>query len=113
MSKIILTTPDELRQIIADTMRDVIRPENEPDSNPQQEYSDNNAALPEYLNIEQAAKYLRLSKQTVYGFTSSRKIPFIKRTKHLLFRKSELDNWLQEGKKDSVAQIRAKLRNKA
>lgn len=113
MEKIILTTPDELRQIIAETVRDVIRPENEQDSNPQQELPDNNAALPEYLNVEQAAKYLRLSKQTVYGFTSSRKIPFIKRAKRLLFRKSELDTWLQEGKKDSVTQIRAKLRDKA
>ncbi len=110
MEKIILTTPDELRVLISETIRDVIRPENAHHPNVQRGLNNSTTVLSEYLNVEQAAKYLNLAKQTLYGFTSNRKIPFIKKAKRLLFLKSDLDAWLQEGKKNSVVQIRAKLR---
>jgi excisionase family DNA binding protein len=43
------------------------------------------------LSINEAAKYLNLAKQTLYGFTSTRTIPFIKKGKKLYFKKSDLN----------------------
>jgi excisionase family DNA binding protein len=34
---------------------------------------------PRYLNIDQAATYLSMSKHTLYGLVSQRRIPFIKK----------------------------------
>lgn len=55
--------------------------------------------IPELLGIEEAAKYLNLAKQTLYGFTSKGVIPYLKKGKKLYFKKSELDKWINEGKK--------------
>ena len=61
------------------------------------------------LSINEAAKYLNLAKQTLYGFTSNRTIPFIKKGKKLYFKKSDLNIWLEEGKKSSIQQIKSKF----
>jgi len=58
-----------------------------------------------YFTVSEAAEYLNLAKQTIYGFTSSRTIPFIKRAKKLLFLREDLDRWLAEGKKMSRSQL--------
>jgi excisionase family DNA binding protein len=60
------------------------------------------------LSINEAAKYLNLAKQTLYGFTSNRTIPFIKKGKKLYFKKSDLNIWLEEGKKSSIQQMLTK-----
>lgn len=64
-----------------------------------------------FLTVTDAAKYLNLAKQTLYGFTSQRQIPFIKRAKRLLFRKSDLEKWLLEGKHKSTNEIENDLSN--
>ncbi len=52
-----------------------------------------------YLNLETACKYLNISKPTMYGYTSRKEIPFIKRMKKLIFKKEDLDQWLESGRK--------------
>ncbi len=65
-----------------------LRNEQEPNSQPEQ-----------LLSIEQAAKFLNLSKQTVYGLVSNRQIPHSKKGKRLYFSKQELTEWVHEGRK--------------
>src|ERR1700752_1692369 len=53
------------------------------------------------LTVEGAAKYLHYSVKTIYGKVHTRSIPFIKNigSNKLFFSRSELQNWLQNGKK--------------
>ena len=50
------------------------------------------------LDLAEAAKYLKLSKPTMYGMTSKRILPHYKQGRHLYFRKEELDQWINNGK---------------
>jgi excisionase family DNA binding protein len=102
MNKIILTTPEELRTLIAETVRATMQTSNS-------DQAGKNSMLlnePLYMNVAKAAEYLGLAKQTIYGYTSMRIIPFIKRGKRLWFLKAKLDAWLLEGDKQSIAQLR-------
>ena len=54
---------------------------------------------PDMLSIEQASEYLNLATQTIYGYTSRRAIPFYKPFKKVYFLKSELEDWVKQGKK--------------
>jgi excisionase family DNA binding protein len=47
------------------------------------------------------------SKPTVYGWVNSGIIPVHKGGKKLRFLKSEIDNWLKQGRKKTVAEIEA------
>lgn len=51
-----------------------------------------------YMNIAEVAAYTRLAKQTIYQKTSTRSIPHYKRGSRLIFRRSEIDQWLLDGK---------------
>jgi excisionase family DNA binding protein len=91
MDKVIITTPTELINIIESAFDRVmtksasaVKVKNE---------------IPELLSIEDASKYLNLAKQTLYGFTSKGIIPYLKKGKKLYFKKTELDIWINEGKK--------------
>lgn len=57
------------------------------------------------LSIPEAAIFLNLAQQTLYGYTSNRTIPFIKKGKKLYFRKSDLENWLTDGRKATVKEL--------
>jgi excisionase family DNA binding protein len=57
------------------------------------------------FNVKETASFLNLAVQTVYGFTSNRNIPFIKKGKKLYFKKSDLLNWINEGKKESIQEL--------
>lgn len=59
------------------------------------------------LSIEQVCQYLKLAKQTIYGFTSKNEIPFFKKGKKLYFKKTELEQWLLEGRQKTHREIRA------
>ena len=91
MEKLIVTSSIELSALIEDSLKKVLS-----DKIVQK---DEGSGLPELLSISQAAEYLNLAKQTLYGFTSKGEIPYLKRGKKLYFKKSELANWLSEGKK--------------
>ncbi len=59
----------------------------------------------EVLNAEQAAEFLHIAKQTLYSMTSRRKIPFYKNGKKILFRRGELEAWLNAGKHEQQKNI--------
>ncbi len=42
------------------------------------------------------------AKQTIYGWVNNRKIPYEKHGKTLYFRKSEIDQWLRNGRKYEI-----------
>lgn len=48
----------------------------------------------ELMTIEEAAKFLNLAKQTIYGMVSKDAIPYTKKSKRLYFSKVELLEWL-------------------
>jgi len=46
-----------------------------------------------FLNINEAAEFLRIAPKTLYGLVSQRRIPFRKAGRRLLFLQSELLEW--------------------
>lgn len=60
-----------------------------------------------FLNIQEASKFLNLAKPTLYTKVSKREIPFMKRGKRLYFSKSELMDYIKEGRKQSISEINA------
>lgn len=57
---------------------------------------------PDWLTVEEAAKYLNLTKNTIYGKVSTGKLPYYKAGKKLHFRKSELHKIVELGKVEAV-----------
>lgn len=96
MKQIFFTTESELELLIENSLRKILNERQLAPSNEQ-----------EIFGIEQASIFLNLAKQTLYGFTSKKLIPFIKRGKKLYFQKSDLQNWLQDGKQLTKGEIEA------
>jgi len=67
----------------------------------------------EILNIEQAAELLHLTRSTVYSYTHLRKLPFIKKSGKLLFRRSVLMEWMDQGNHLTADDIQKFTRNSA
>jgi excisionase family DNA binding protein len=100
MGNIIVTSVDELKDLIQNVIRKSF--EEYGNKQPNQEQDRN-------LSISEASEFLNLAKQTLYGFTSKNEIPFIKKGKKLYFKKSDLQKWLLEGKQKSKSEIRREL----
>ena len=51
-----------------------------------------------WLNVAELCEYLpsHPKEQTVYSWTCSRKIPYHKKGRSIMFNKREIDEWLQE-----------------
>lgn len=90
MTQVIVTTPEQLESLIQNSVRKVFTSQTQQVQNP---------LLDRLLSINEAAAFLSLSRQTLYGFTSKELIPFIKKGKKLYFQQSELEKWLHEGKR--------------
>ena len=101
--KIIVATKQELVSLIEDTVRRVLSEIKSP--SPQLERGNS----PLLLSLQEAAGFLKLAPQTIYGFTSKRVIPFLKRGKKLYFKRVELEQWLEEGKKKSISQLNKEI----
>lgn len=59
----------------------------------------------ELLSIDEAADFLGISKQTIYQHVHHRKIPHSKRGRRLFFRRSELNEWIDKGRKKTIPEI--------
>lgn len=57
------------------------------------------------LTIQQAGELIKLSVPTLYGYVSRNQIPFSKKGKRLYFSKQQLFDWIQEGRKKTIAEI--------
>jgi len=96
MNSIILTTPTELESIVAKAVQLAlghIKPTPKSD----------------FLSIEEAAEFLNLAKNTLYGMVSKKKIPFYKRGKKLYFKTFELQEWIGSQKVCSVEELEKEL----
>lgn len=49
-----------------------------------------------FLSMDQAAEYLKISKSKIYKHTMDNTIPFKKNGRRLLFKKSELADWINK-----------------
>lgn len=102
MTNIIVTTKDELEGIIESSVYKAFST-HVPQENSNQD---------DFLTISQAAEYLNLAKQTLYGFTSTNQIPFIKKGKKFHFRKADLQAWVLEGKQKTIVEIQKELNDR-
>ena len=59
------------------------------------------------LSIQQAAAFLSLSVPTLYSKVSKGELPVMKRGKRLYFSRTELMEYIKEGRKKSNAEIEA------
>jgi excisionase family DNA binding protein len=102
MAEIIVTTKSDLEIIVQNSVIKALKDHSLEGKEPKEKF----------LSVEQAAIYLQLAEQTLYGFTSKRKIPFIKKGKKLYFKESELKKWLETGNKKSKSEIEKELADK-
>lgn len=60
---------------------------------------------PVIYDSTEAAKYLRISKQTLYGYVFYNSIVNYKNGKRLYFRKADLDAWIEKGRRKTQEEI--------
>ena len=65
----------------------------------------------EVMNIRQASQYLGVSADTMYKYVNERKIPAFKLGNRWRFKKSKIDQWMEE--KSMEAEPRDKKKIKA
>ena len=60
-----------------------------------------------WFNLDELINYLpdRPARQTIYGKVSSNEIPHYKDAKKLRFLKSEIDQWLKQGRKKTSLEL--------
>lgn len=72
------------------------------------EYTPSPPTIPtteEWLTVDQLASYIHFKKPTIYGYVSDKRIPHCKMGKILLFRKSEIDQWLMTARQSTKTEI--------
>ena len=62
------------------------------------------------LTIQEAAEFLRLTVPTMYSKVSKGELPVMKRGKRLYFSRTELMEYIKEGRKKSNAEIEAEAK---
>ena len=67
-------------------------------------------AASEFMNLQEAAIFIKKAPQTIYGYTCKGTIPFIYQG-GLYFQKAELEKWLLQGKRKTKAEITAAAEN--
>ena len=90
--------------IVKDTVETVLNITDKDSTKVQQDQPKPNSDS-EILNADQAAEFLHLAKQTLYTMTCKRKIPFYKNGKKILFKKNELKEWMDSGRKSQQEDI--------
>lgn len=100
MNNIVLSTRN-IDDFISDVANEVIR---------KMELLKSNPKLPEpdrWFDLNQLVEYdpEQRTKATFYGYIHRREIPFHKRGKKLTFLQSEINDWLKQGRQQTVAEI--------
>lgn len=65
----------------------------------------------EYYNVKKAGEYLQLSPATIYTKVSRRELPRINGTHKLLFKKSDLDDYLNSARKKTIVELQEEAIN--
>jgi excisionase family DNA binding protein len=64
----------------------------------------------ELIGIKEASRILNLAVPTIYGLVSRRELISYKRARKLYFKRSELLQWIQSGKRISRSEIQIKAK---
>ena len=64
----------------------------------------------EVMNIRQASQYLGVSPDTLYKYVNEQKIPAFKLGNRWRFKKSKLDQWMEEQSTESESRPKKKIR---
>jgi len=73
---------------------------------------DQSTETPEqFLTIQEASQFLNLTVPTLYTKSSRRELPVMKRGKRLYFSKSELIDYIKDGRKKSNFEIEEEAQN--
>lgn len=89
----IITTPDDLKELIVESVRLAISENRKSDGLPFEN---------DYCDIDEAASLLNLKKATIYQLTHSKRLPYINTGKKLYFRRSDLTKYIETGAKNSI-----------
>jgi len=65
----------------------------------------------EVMNIRQASQYLGVSPDTLYKYVGEQRIPAFKLGNRWRFKKSRLDQWMEE--KSTQVEVKSKKKQKA
>ena len=86
---------NELRNIIHEELKLVLQQNNSP---PRKEE-------PEFLNINEAATYLKISPHSLRKLCQKQSLPCYKRFNKWLFKKEELKAYIEEGKQLTIKEL--------
>jgi len=86
----------ELEAIIEGAVRKVLKRDNGDASIPANE---------DILTVPQAAEFLSLSVPTIYGLLHRKELPAMKRGKRVYFKRSELLQYLEQGRRKTLTEI--------
>jgi excisionase family DNA binding protein len=67
----------------------------------------------EVMNIRQASQYLGVSPDTLYKYVNEQKLPAFKLGNRWRFKKSKLDQWMEEKSNEFPTEPRGKKKVKA
>ena len=59
------------------------------------------------IKIDAVSEHTGYKKQTIYEYCRLNKIPYHKKNNRLFFFKSEITDWIKEGKQKTIAEIEA------
>lgn len=65
----------------------------------------NKGETPNYLSVDEAAKFLNLKKQTIYQLVCQSKLKNFKQGKRLYFLSEDLQEFIQQGKRKTIAEL--------
>ena len=88
-------TEQEFKQFLKDALREIM----------QEQQDGLKEQQPEILDIQQAAKFLKLKITTLYEKTSRKLIPHFKKGNKLYFHLLELQQWVRQGKVKTMEEI--------
>jgi len=57
-----------------------------------------------FFTVPQASEFLGVTIRTIYGYIQSRKIPYYKKTHKVYFKKEDIENWLESGRRMSASE---------
>lgn len=63
--------------------------------------------IKKYLNLNEAANYLGISRSCLYKKTASHVIPFIKPGKKILFNREAIDQWLEQFAQPTIQELQS------
>jgi excisionase family DNA binding protein len=76
--------------------------------------ANNKTQEPEYLTINELREYLpqKPAKQTIYQWVHFKQVPYHKRGKSVLFKRSEIDTWISQTRRTTLEEAERILTNR-